>query len=224
MLRSPAVCSLRTRSWGILDYGASLRAMRRYSRSRGKHSQDCLWLLQHAPVYTLGAKADTSQVFGDQNIAVVHTDRGGQATYHAPGQLVGYLMLDLGRLNIGVRTLVYRTEELLQQSLRHFGVDAQRWSGRPGLYIQRKKIAALGFRIHRRCSYHGFSLNVDCDLSPFEQMHPCGIAGQAVAKLCDYCPGVKLEHVESVVARLATEYFAPHSELLHTPLASRSTV
>ena len=137
----------------------------------------------------------------------MRTDRGGQVTWHGPGQLVGYLLLDLPRLGIGVRTLVQRTEQMLIELLAGYGLDCHTRPGQPGVYDATGKIAALGFRIRRRCSYHGFSLNVNCDLEAFGRIHPCGVAGMPVSRLSDRVPGIAPEHLRGRLDALLHRYF-----------------
>ena len=201
--------SLRIRWLGRQPYASCLRAMRRYSRQRHPQSPDAIWLLEHPPTVTLGLSASADQVLAASSCPVVRCDRGGQATWHGPGQLVGYLLLDLRRLNIGVRTLVRRTEEALLALLCDYGLNGQRLPGRPGIYLpSQHKIAALGFRVHRHFSYHGFSLNVDCDLGAFGQIHPCGVAGQQVTRLTDHRPHLSMTAVRAQLVPHLLRQFA----------------
>lgn len=190
--RTATAAPLHIRSLPPTGYLPAWRAMKRYNRLRTDTSADCIWLLQHPPTVTLGVRSVPSDVLQDTGCSVVRTDRGGQTTYHGPGQLVGYLMLDLRRAGMGVRSLVRATEQMLRQLLAQYGLAAESPPDSPGVYLQGRKIASLGFRISRHYSYHGFSLNVDCDLEPFDRIMTCGVAGQPMARLADYVPGIDI--------------------------------
>ncbi|MEM7256733.1 MAG: lipoyl(octanoyl) transferase LipB [Pseudomonadota bacterium] len=173
------------RRLGTVDYEPTVSRMREFTDQRAPDSADELWLLQHPAVFTLGQAADAGHVLTPHNIAVVQTDRGGQVTYHGPGQLVAYVLVDLKRLGIGVRTLVHIMEESVIALLHEHGVTATSRRDAPGVYVGDKKIAALGLRVRRGCTFHGLSLNVDMNLSPFTYINPCGYAGLEVTQLRD---------------------------------------
>ena len=159
--------------------------MRDYTNSRHSDSSDEIWLVQHTPVYTLGQAADPAHILAPTDIEVAQSDRGGQVTYHGPGQLVMYLLLDIRRHGLNIKQLVCGIEQAIIQRLKQSGVEGIRREGAPGVYVDGKKIAALGLRVRKGCSYHGLSLNVDMDLSPFSHINPCGYAGLEVTQLKD---------------------------------------
>lgn len=178
--------ALIVRKVGRVEYAESLAAMRDLTARRDEDTPDELWVLEHPPVYTLGQGADEAHAPShDTGIPVVRVERGGQVTYHGPGQVVIYLLLDLPRLKIKVRELVTAIEQAVIDLLAEYSVTAERRDGAPGVYVGDAKIAALGLRIRNGCSYHGVSLNVDMDLSPFDAINPCGYAGLRVIQTKD---------------------------------------
>jgi lipoyl(octanoyl) transferase len=170
---------------GLSDYTPVWRDMQAFTAGRGRDTLDEVWLLQHRPVFTLGMNGKPEHVLAPGDIPVVAIDRGGQVTYHGPGQLVAYLMLDLRRLDIGVRRLVEILEQSLIDWLAARGVVACARRDAPGVYVDGAKIGALGLRVRGGCSYHGISFNVDMDLEPFSRINPCGYPGLAVTQLRD---------------------------------------
>ena len=168
---------MRTRALGLVAYEPTWRAMQAFTQSRGPHTADELWLLQHPAVFTLGLAGRDAHVLAPGGIPVVRTDRGGQVTYHGPGQLVAYALLDLRRRGLGVKELVRRLEAAAIDVLGGYGLPGERIAGRPGVYVRGRKIAAVGLRVARGCSYHGLALNVDLDLEPFARIDPCGYPG-----------------------------------------------
>jgi lipoyl(octanoyl) transferase len=174
------------RRLGRVDYESTWRAMQRFTEQRTDVTPDEIWLLQHPPVFTLGMAGKPEHLLRDIGVPVVRIDRGGQVTYHGPGQLIAYLLLDLRRRNLKVRELVDRMEQTLIDLLAGYGIAAERRSGAPGVYVDGAKIAALGLRVKNGCCYHGLSFNVDMDLSPFAAINPCGYAGLAVTQLADH--------------------------------------
>ncbi len=181
--------TLHIRRLGRVPYEPTWHAMRDQTLARagdaGAEAPDELWLLEHPPVFTQGQAGKPEHLLQDIGVPVVPIDRGGQITYHGPGQVVIYLLLDLQRRQIKVRDLVYRIEQAVIDLLAEYGVTADRRTGAPGVYVGDAKVAALGLRIRNGCSYHGVSLNVDMDLSPFAAINPCGYAGMAVTQLRD---------------------------------------
>jgi lipoyl(octanoyl) transferase len=171
------------RDLGLVGYGPTWEAMRRLTESRGAGRSDELWLLEHRPVYTLGLSGRSEHVLDPGPIPVVRSDRGGQITYHGPGQLVIYVLLDLRRMGIGVRRLVHALEQAVIDLCALASVGASRRPGAPGVYIEGRKVAALGLRVKRGCSYHGLALNVDMDLTPYQGINPCGYPGLPVTQL-----------------------------------------
>ena len=171
------------RQLGLVPYLETFEAMRRFTAGRDSTSADEIWLLQHLPVFTQGRHGRVEHLRQPGDIPVVQVDRGGQVTYHGPGQLIAYLLLDLRRLRIGVRQLVSLMEQSVIALLAEYGVQAEARPDAPGVYVDGAKIAALGLRVTRGCSYHGLSLNLDMDLSPFGRINPCGHPTLAVTSL-----------------------------------------
>ncbi len=179
--------TLVVRPFRRTEYLPTLEAMRAFTRERDASTPDELWLVEHPPVYTLGLAGRPEHVLAPGDIPVVRTERGGQVTFHGPGQVVAYPLLDLHRLGIGVKELVYRLEQATVQALAALGVDGRRVAGAPGVYVPLAggdgafaglaKIAALGLKVSRGCSFHGLALNVAMDLEPFARIDPCGYAG-----------------------------------------------
>ncbi|OHC11421.1 MAG: octanoyltransferase [Pseudomonadales bacterium GWC1_66_9] len=192
---------------GLLDYLPTWQAMQRFTSGRGPETGDELWLLEHAPVFTQGQAGKAEHVLFPGDIPVVQVDRGGQVTYHGPGQLVGYLLLDVRRLGIGVRELVSRIERSLIGLLAGYEVEAYAKPDAPGVYVGEMKIASLGLRIRNGCSFHGLALNVDMDLAPFRRINPCGYAGMVMTQLKDQARGpVEFAEVRSRLrAQLAAQ-------------------
>ena len=170
---------------GRLDYEPTWRAMQRYTQERGPDSVDQIWLLEHEPVFTLGMNADASHVLAPGNIPVVPIDRGGQVTYHGPGQLVVYPLIDMRRAHLSVRDLLNALERSVIEYAARFAINAQCRPDAPGVYVDGRKLASLGLRIRRGGSYHGLALNVRMDLEPFARINPCGYAGLRMTQLSD---------------------------------------
>jgi len=168
---------------GLRDYSACFAAMKRFTGERDPATTDEIWLLEHPPVFTLGLSGRAEHIIDAGTIPVIHSDRGGQVTYHGPGQLVIYVLLDLKRRNLGVRTLVQRLEQAVIDMLAELDITGRRRAGAPGVYVADAKIASLGIRVRRGCSYHGLALNVNGDLSPFQRINPCGYPGLAMTSL-----------------------------------------
>ena len=162
--------------------------MSEFTNQRTPDTVDQLWLVEHPPVFTQGQAGKEEHLLFPGDIPVVQTDRGGQVTYHGPGQLVAYPLLDLRRLNIGVRELVTRIEQTIVSTLAHYGIDSAAKPDAPGVYVNGDKIASLGLRVRRGCSFHGLALNVDMDLTPFQRINPCGYQGLAMTQIRDFVP------------------------------------
>ena len=154
--------------------------MKKFTDSREAHAPDEIWFVQHPPVFTLGQAGKVEHLLTPGDIPVVHSDRGGQVTYHGPGQLVCYLLIDVRRRKLGVRDLVTAIEQSIVQLIKAYGVVSESKREAPGVYVDGRKLAALGLRIRKGCSYHGLSLNVDMDLEPFSNINPCGFEGLEV--------------------------------------------
>lgn len=177
--------NLLVKRLGRVEYEPTWQAMLAFTASRQPATPDELWLVEHPPVYTLGQAGKPEHILRDVGIPIVKIDRGGQVTYHGPGQVVIYLLLDLTRLKIKVRELVTAIEQAVINFLAAHGIAAERQAGAPGVYVGEAKIAALGLKIKNGCCYHGLSLNVDMDLSPFTAINPCGYAGLKVIQTTD---------------------------------------
>lgn len=199
--RAPAAPPLRVEDLGLVSYTPLWHAMQRYTDQRHGDSSDYLLLLQHEPVYTLGQAGKPEHILCPGEIPVVQSDRGGQVTYHGPGQLVVYPLLDLQRLQLGVRELVTRLETAIINTLAEFDVHGHRREGMPGVYVADSKIAALGLRIRKACSYHGLAFNVAMDTEPFSRINPCGYANLEVTDL-QRCCGSRCPSMQAVQATL----------------------
>ena len=174
-----------SRAWTVRELGRQpyepvWRAMQRFTDGRGPDTPDELWLVEHDPVFTLGQAGKPEHVLAPGDIPVVHVDRGGQVTYHGPGQIVAYPLVDLRRLGLGVRELVCRIEQAVIDVLAALGIAAVRRAGAPGLYVDGAKVMAVGLRVRRGCSFHGLAFNVAMDLEPFQRINPCGFQGLEV--------------------------------------------
>jgi lipoyl(octanoyl) transferase len=190
------------RQLGSRAYEATWRAMQSFTANRSPDTRDEIWLLQHPPVYTVGVAGRNEHLPRVANdIPVLRIDRGGQITYHGPGQLVVYLLLDLRRRGYGVRTLVRRMERAVIDLLDEFGIEATGQTDAPGVYVDKAKIAALGLRVKGGCCYHGLALNVDMDLAPFHAIDPCGYPGLAVTQLRDLGVGTSVDAVGERIAK-----------------------
>lgn len=181
---------------GLQDYRRTWESMRAFTDTRGPDTEDQLWLLEHPAVYTLGQAGRVEHLLHPGAIPVVHCDRGGQVTYHGPGQLIAYLLLDMRRSGLGVRRLVRLLEESVVALLAQRGIEAAVRADAPGVYVAGAKIASLGLRVRRGCTYHGLALNVAMDLQPFRCIDPCGYPGLRVTQLSDWIPDVSLETVQ----------------------------
>ena len=177
------------RKLGLVEYQPTLDAMRLFTDERDSDTPDELWLLQHPRVFTQGQAGKAEHVLAPGDIPVVQVDRGGQVTYHGPGQWVVYLLVDVRRRNMGVRSLVTLIEEGIIALLAEYGIEAVPRADAPGVYTDNSKIASLGLRVRRGCSYHGLALNVDMDLEPFQRINPCGFEGLAVTSMAQCLPG-----------------------------------
>ena len=186
---------LIVRVLGQRDYQSTWDAMRAFTAGRGPETTDELWLLEHPAVFTLGQAGRDEHVLAPGDIPVIRVDRGGQVTYHGPGQPIAYLMLDLRRAGIGVKRLVHLLEQAVIDLLAELGISAAARPDAPGVYVDGAKIAALGLRVSRGASYHGLALNLDMNLEPFSRINPCGYAGLAVTRIVDLVPVLDRERV-----------------------------
>ncbi len=218
---------LQVRRLGRQPYPPVWQAMRAFTDGRDATTTDELWLLQHDPVFTLGQAGKWEHVLAAGEIPVIPVDRGGQVTYHGPGQIVAYPLLDLRRLGLGVRELVHRIEQAIIDTLDVWNVVAARRDGAPGVYVGGAKIAALGLRVRRGCSFHGLAFNVAMDLEPFHRINPCGYQGLAVTQLSDLGGPSRLADVEDVLIGQLCRQFGLRAEaaspILPVPAAAAPT-
>lgn len=199
------------RRLGRQPYEPVLEAMRAFTNERDDDTRDEFWVLEHDPVFTLGQAGKPEHVLAPGDIPVIRVERGGQVTYHGPGQIVGYPLINLRRLGIGVRELVERIEQAIIDTLEHWNIVAERRKGAPGVYVGDAKIGALGLRVRRGCSFHGLALNVGMDLEPFLRINPCGFEGLRVTQVLDLGgPGSLLQVEDVLVTELARQFgFTP---------------
>jgi len=188
---------------GHTRYEPVFAAMQTFTERRGPGTLDEIWITEHEPVFTQGQAGKQEHLLAPGEIPVVQTDRGGQVTYHGPGQITGYLMFDLRRLGLGVRDLVTGIERCIIRTLASYGIDSAARADAPGVYVGGDKIGSLGLRVRRGCAYHGLSLNVDMDLEPFSRINPCGLYGVQVTQMADFGPvaigAVKADLVENLL-------------------------
>jgi lipoyl(octanoyl) transferase len=193
----PGAC--RIRQLGRVDYDPVWRRMQAFTERRGPQTADEIWFLEHPPVFTLGTNASMQHVLAPGDIPLIQIDRGGQVTYHGPGQLVVYPLLDLERLRLNVRELVLRLEQAIIETVSTWGIEARGRRDAPGVYVDDRKLASLGLRIRRQCSYHGLALNVDMDLEPFGRINPCGYQGLEITCLRDLGVAVTVAEAADVL-------------------------
>ena len=205
---------LHLRQLGRVEYEPTWRAMQEFTATRTAETADELWVVEHPPVYTLGQAGKPEHLLTDNGIPLVQIDRGGQITYHAPGQIIAYLLLDLKRHQLGVRELVRKMEQSVVNLLRNHGVSAHGDDAAPGVYLEDgAKIAALGLRVRRGCSYHGLSLNVDLDLTPFGWINPCGYQGMAVSRTADLGVNAPLDQLQEELLLMLHQTITPSCRL-----------
>jgi lipoyl(octanoyl) transferase len=211
--RPMAAAGMVAKRLGLTTHAEALAAMRAFTAARDADTPDEIWLTEHHPVYTLGLAGKSEHVLNPRGVPVVATDRGGQVTYHGPGQVVAYVLIDLRRRDFKVRELVARLENALIATLAEYGVGGHRRAGMPGVYVDNAKIAALGLKVKNGCSYHGVSLNVAMDLAPFAGINPCGYEGLASAQLGDFVPAVTVADAgDRLAAQLIQELQAKSAE------------
>ncbi|MGK3144389.1 lipoyl(octanoyl) transferase LipB [Pantoea sp. C2G6] len=192
-----SVETLLVRQSGLRDWQSVSDAMHLYTDQRDDQSRDEIWLVEHPPVFTQGQAGKAEHLLMPGEIPVVQSDRGGQVTYHGPGQQVMYVLIDIKRRKMGVRQLVTILEETVIATLAEFGVSARARADAPGVYVGEEKICSLGLRIRKGCSFHGLALNVAMDLTPFLRINPCGYAGMSMTQLKNFQPGVTTAQVQS---------------------------
>lgn len=190
---------MRVTDLGLAEYESTVEAMRRFTAERDATTEDELWLLEHPQVFTLGQNGHDEHVLNTHGIPLVNTDRGGQVTYHGPGQLIVYTLVDLKRAKIGVRDMVSHIENSIIEVLAGLGIDAEARKDAPGVYVSGRKIAALGLRVKRGACYHGLSLNVDMDLAPFSYINPCGYQGMEVIDIASLGVNVTMPQIKQLL-------------------------
>ncbi len=190
---------------GLRDYEPVWREMQKFTDERGIETADELWLVEHPPVFTQGLAGKAEHVLAAGDIPVIQVDRGGQVTYHGPGQIVAYPMINLRRHGIGVKSLVYGIEQAIIDTVAQYDVTAKRKDNAPGVYVAGAKIASLGLRIRKACSFHGLAFNIDMDLEPFQRINPCGFSGLEVIQLADLANDVKISIVEQQLIKAFCE-------------------
>ena len=202
-----AALQVAVQDLGRTRYIDALRAMRAFTNARDGRTADEFWFTEHEPVFTQGQAGRPEHLLAPGDIEVVQSDRGGQATYHGPGQIVGYLLFDLRRMNLNVGWLISGIERAVVAVLGDYGIAASPRPGAPGVYVDGAKIAALGLRVRRGCAYHGFSFNIDMDLAPFARINPCGMSGLQVTQLKDLCGERDLAKVKRRLLRRLEEVY-----------------
>ena len=197
--------NLSFKSLGLCDYGDSFLMMK--SHIKEEYFKNEIWFLEHPPVFTLGTAADKKHILDSKDIPIVQSDRGGEVTYHGPGQLVIYFLIDIKNSNLGPKSLVKTLQEFTQSLLKHFSIESDFIEGAPGVYVKGKKIASIGLRISKGKSYHGISINVDMDLQPFAYINPCGYEGMQVTQIKDFKKDVTIKEVEHLAIKLLEPIF-----------------
>ena len=196
---------LTFKSLGVVNYHETLDLMKSHIQQGDFNNE--IWLLEHPPIFTLGTAADQNHILDAKDIPVVQSDRGGEVTYHGPGQLVIYFLLDVKKLNFGPKKLVSTIQEFVKNLLADLSIDCNFVEGAPGVYVDKKKIASIGLRISKGKSYHGISINFDMDLSPFKQINPCGYEGLEVTQIKDLNKHVSKLQLEKMVINLLKNTF-----------------
>ena len=198
---------LIVRSLHICSYENIWQQMRLFTSDRSENTQDELWLLQHEPIFTLGQNAQKEHILQKSAIATITTDRGGQVTYHGPGQMMIYTLFNIKKLSMGVKQFVKELEQLVIDLLASYNVSAERRQSAPGVYINGAKICSIGLRVKRGCSYHGLALNINMDLQPFLSINPCGLADLAMTQLTEHVDNVSWRHIQLNLIKLIKERF-----------------
>jgi len=198
--------TLFIRQLGLQDYEPVWRQMQQFTDQRDESTEDELWLVEHPPIFTLGMNGKPEHLLDPGEIPVIKIDRGGQVTYHGPGQLVAYLLIDIKRRKLGIRAMVEKIEQAIIDLLADYQIQARGRRDAPGVYVGDAKIAALGLRVRRGCTFHGLALNVNMDLEPYSRINPCGYAGLEVTQLSDLGGPDAIE----AVTKPLTQYLARH--------------
>ena len=196
---------LTFKSLGVSNYLETLVSMK--AQLQAEYFQNEIWLLEHPPVFTLGTAADNQHVLDAKDIPVIQSDRGGEVTYHGPGQLVIYFMIDIRKNELGPKSLVKTLQEFTKSLLANYSIESNFIEGAPGVYVDGKKIASIGLRISKGKTYHGISINVDMDLTPFSYINPCGYAGLEVTQIKDFKKDITIKDVERLAIKLLEPIF-----------------
>ena len=197
--------NLTFKSLGLRDYGGVWQSMKSHIREEDFKNE--IWFLEHTPVFTLGTAADQKHILNAKGIPVIQSDRGGEVTYHGPGQLVIYFMIDVKRSKLGPKILVKTLQEFTKSLLKEYSIDSESIDGAPGVYVNEKKIASIGLRISKGKTYHGISINVDMDLAPFSYINPCGYEGLKVTQIKDLNNKANIKDVERLAIKLLEPIF-----------------
>jgi lipoyl(octanoyl) transferase len=197
-MSNATVSELVVRDVGFEPMPETWARMQAFTEQRGPDDEDEVWFVEHPPVFTLGLAADPSHVLNAGDIEVVQTDRGGQVTYHGPGQLVCYVLLDLRRRGMNIRSLVETLERSVIETVAEYGIEARARRDAPGVYVDGSKLAAIGLRVRKGCSYHGLAFNIAMDLAPYQQINPCGFEGLKVTQLSELCDVAAIADVRPV--------------------------
>lgn len=200
---------MKIRQLGIQNYNDVWLLMKEFTQKRETNTQDELWLLEHFPVYTQGQAGKPEHILNPASIPVVQSDRGGQVTYHGPGQLIAYVLMDISRRNLGIRSLVSKLEQILISVLAQYQIEGSIRCGAPGVYVNEKKIASIGLRVKNGCTYHGIALNVDMDLKPFSGINPCGFAKMEMTQISHFHPAVQMDEVNQHFVQYFLQQFYP---------------
>ena len=201
-----AFSAVNIRSLGLTEYSETFEEMKNFTKLRTPDTIDEIWLTEHHPVFTQGIAGKEEHILVPGEIPIVRSDRGGQVTYHGPGQVMAYLLFDLRRKKVSVRELVFKIEQSIICTLRELGIDGERIIGAPGIYVDSKKIASLGLRVTRGCSYHGLSLNVNMDLEPFQRINPCGLINIGITQISELV-SFQIDQIEELLLKAIGEQF-----------------
>lgn len=201
---------MKVKQLGLQPYQPIWEAMKHFASTRTSDTEDELWVLEHYPVYTQGQAGKAEHIFNPGSIPVIQSDRGGQVTYHGPGQLIAYVLIDLKRLHLGVRTLVCDLEQVLIDLLTTFHIKAHRQDRAPGVYVENKKIASLGLRVKNNCTYHGIALNVHMDLDPFLGINPCGYQQLKMTQIKEYDSNINFINIQKDFIRLFLDTYSSY--------------
>jgi lipoyl(octanoyl) transferase len=201
--------STHIKKLGIQPYQPVWEEMKSFTSSRQEDNSDELWVLEHFPVYTQGQAGKAEHILNPGAIPIIQSDRGGQVTYHGPGQFIAYVLMDLQRRHLGVKTLVCHLEQIIIELLQNYQISAHRKTHAPGVYVEQKKIASIGLRVKHHCTYHGIALNVDMDLLPFQGINPCGYEQLKMTQITEYDAHITVAQIQEDFIRLFLAKFEP---------------